>query len=672
MVYLQKAKWRGLYSFEDTVELEFSDHTVLVGPNNSGKSNIIRILKILVDSFYSHERLPYSKIYPTEHSPFLEVNVQFSKFETQKIIDFFCFPMDGSNNNSEFKELKNHNVLLELLDTMIIKLEWMRLVEGDESNGYVKMEFPKMGLKFMGSIYGDFSVSNRYLDDNERKHNSIQFYELIKTITDVKEAKNIINSFFSGDFNQISSPRLGIRESKNYSDNGRVVLINLFSFLGLSLTSSRDAYLAELLGTIFKKSFQVSSGSKGITTKSILDIAEQLKTKARESILTNEGDKIDFNTVLIQQAFDKMLEFHEQLESDGSNLISFLFSLKNSSKQKDRTKFKKIQEEFEELFKNEKLSFDVILQFESTSKQRVWAQINAGKVNRPTIMIQDENLQRQFMADQVGTGLLETIYLLTLAHGVENSVILLDEPAVNIHPTLMNSITKSLQSPDMTNQFIIITHSPELARYEIFDNKSEIVYVRKNNKKSVIRTLNGDTKKWFEQDRHKLKHQIDTRIFFGKSLILTEGDSDKNLLEGISNAFESTNSDINITQNDVLITSVGSKFNFKKYLDLIKSFEIPYLVLGDSDAKNLFENSGTLNQNEITFQDSIVIIENGDLEKLMRNMDLELYSKAESENGRSKPAVAYAFAEEISKKHPEKLNLIKKLLIRSIELTKGK
>jgi len=110
----------------------------------------------------------------------------------------------------------------------------------------------------------------------------------------------------------------------------------------------------------------------------------------------------------------------------------------------------------------------------------------------------------------------------------------------------------------------------------------------------------------------------------------------------------------------------------KKYLDLIKSFEIPYLVLGDSDAKNLFENSGTLNQNEITFQDSIVIIENGDLEKLMRNMDLELYSKAESENGRSKPAVAYAFAEEISKKHPEKLNLIKKLLIRSIELTKGK
>lgn len=74
----------------------------------------------------------------------------------------------------------------------------------------------------------------------------------------------------------------------------------------------------------------------------------------------------------------------------------------------------------------------------------------------------------------MGSGVLETIYLLTLAHGIENSVILLDEPAVNLHPSLMKSITNSLQNPSLKNQFIIITHSPELAGYEIFDNKSAL------------------------------------------------------------------------------------------------------------------------------------------------------------------------------------------------------
>jgi predicted ATP-dependent endonuclease of OLD family len=673
VVYLQKAKWRGLYSFKDTIELDFSDHSILVGPNNAGKSNVLRILNILVDSFYYHERLGYSKIYLSEHNPFLEVDLQFSRTETQKIIDFFCFPLDSNNNNSEFRELDNCDILLELFDNVIIKLDWVRLVEGDESNGYVKMEFPKTGFKFFGSIYGDFSVSNLYHDKNSaKKYSHVKFFEILKEIKDVESAKKIVNEFFGQDFDHISAPKISIGESREFLDKGRIILTDLFSFLGLSLSSSKDAYFAELLGVIFKNGFQISSGSKGLTTKSIIDTAEKLATSNREMVTTKEGDQISFNTVLERQAFDKMLEFNENLESDGSNLILFLFSLKNSAKQKDRNKFNKIQEEFKKLFESDKLSFDIILQYELSGRHRVWERTEASRAKIPVIMIQDENMQRQFAVDQVGAGLLETIYLLTLAHGIENSIILLDEPAVNLHPTLMKSIVNSLQNSTLNNQFIIITHSPELTSYEIFDNKASLIYVRKKKNHSIIKILSGETKQWFEEQRHRLKHQIDARIFFGKSVLLTEGDSDKNLLEGIANSFESTDTDVNITQNDVIITNVGSKFNFKKYLNLVKNFDIPYLVLGDSDAKDLFENSGTLSQKNITFEDSIVIIEDGDLEKLMRDIDLELYSKAEKENGRSKPAVAYAFAEEISKRYPNKLDSIKKLLIRSIELARGK
>jgi len=281
-------------------------------------------------------------------------------------------------------------------------------------------------------------------------------------------------------------------------------------------------------------------------------------------------------------------------------------------------------------------------------------------------MIEDENLQRQFVADQVGRGLLESIYLLTLAYGVENSVIFLDEPAVNLHPSLMKAIAKSLQNPDLKNQFIIITHSPELASYEIFDNKASIVYVRKKNQSSIAKTLSGDVKKWFDQDRHKLKHQIDTRIFFGKSVILTEGDSDKNLLDGIANSLELKDPDIKITNNDVVITQVGSKNNFKKYIDLMKTLDIPYLALGDLDAKNLLGVSGIINKDTIKFENSTLIIEHGNLEDLMKEIDLDIYTQSVNENGKSKPAVAYTFAEEISNKSPQKLEPIRQLFLEAI------
>lgn len=673
MVYLQKATWRGLYSFGDQVELELSDRVVIIGPNNSGKSNILRILQTLVDSFYHRQRLDYSKIFVSEHSPFLEVFLQFSELETKKMIDFFSFYPDSHNNASEFHEYENYDTLLELFNTVKIRLEWQRQVEGDGSDPYVKMDFPKMGIKFFGKLFGDYCISNSFPKDHVERHygNEIKFIDLLKKITDKEKAIPIVDEFFNHDFNEIGSVRIMLRDSGDFSDNGRIALTNLFSFLGLSMNSSRDAYFTELLGVIFKKAFQISSGSKGLSTKPLYEIAGKLRTPNAETISMGDDSQISFNTILEQQAFDKTLEFSEHLESDGSNLTQFLFSLKNSPKQNDRTKFKEIQIEFMKLFESDKLSFDVILQYELTGKFRGYSQVETAKPKIPIIMIQDENLQRQFLVDQMGAGLLETIYLLTLAHGVDNSVILLDEPAVNLHPTLMKSIANSLQNPVLKNQFIIITHSPELASYEIFDSKSTIIYVRKKNKKSIIRTLEGDTKKWFEQNRHRLKHQIDTRIFFGKSVLLTEGDSDKNLLEGVANSLEFMDSKVNITQNDVIITHVGGKNNFKKYIDLMKNFDIPYLVLGDLDAKNLFKKTGLLNQQEIIFQDSVVIIENGNLEKLMKDIDLETYSKAEKENGNSKPAVAYVFAEEISKNHSEKLKPIRDLLLKSIELAKG-
>lgn len=661
MVHLNSLKCEGLYSFKERFDLDLSNHMIIVGPNNSGKSNIFRILKILIDTFYTRHRLGESIISIGHYNPFLEISLVFSPEETRKIVDFFSFHLDKQNARSVFHQFKNYDYLLTLFNEVIISLSWQREMQRDESEAYVKLEFPKIGLKFFNRRHSDFRVSNKFpkIGEDRKFSNDIKLAEILDQLSEKDSPQETIKKNFEELDAEIDLQTIRIDQNVILSDNAKRILTDLLSFMGLTTSSASDIHLAELLGTIFKKSLQISSGSKGILSKSILEYAEMLKLERKSGMADDEST--EFNTILENQAQSKVIAFNEELNSDGSNLISFLFSLKNSPNQSERNRFQKIKEGFDSLFRNE-LSFDVILQYDFSQKYSVWGGGEIPKPRVPTIMILDKNLNIEFSADQVGIGTLEVIYLLTLAYGREESVVLLDEPTVNLHPALMKSVSSLLQKSDLKNQFMIITHSPELASFEIFERRATVFYVRKKNQTSIIKKLDGEIKEWFDNNRARLKHQIDSRIFYGKSVLLTEGESDRNLLYGIADYLESKDPTIDITGNDVIITSVNGKENFEKYLKLLNSFEIPYVVLADSDAKNQFKNSGTINKDSIQGENSVFVIENGNLEDLMKEIDPNIYDMARKENGRSKPAIAFSFAEKITKSNPEALNPIKSLL----------
>ncbi|WP_428325928.1 AAA family ATPase [Nitrosopumilus sp.] len=662
MVHINNVKCKGLYSFKDPIELDFPNNTVIVGPNNSGKSNIMRILKILTDSFYQRTQLSYSDIFPDEYNPSLEFSLQFSENETRKILDFFSFPLDKKNDSSDFVPYSNYSILLLLFNFVKIKFTWKREVEGKESDPYLELDFEKTGLKFFGRIFGDFRVSTSFPKQNESReyNNDVRLSDLIQSYDDDKKALEITKEFFnSKNLEDIGSPRIRMDPNKTLPDNGKIIITKLFSYLELSVNSSTESYFSELLGTILHKGFQISSGSKGIQSKNILEIAQKLRTSNRTPVADQDKNVVDFNSVLEEQAFSKAVEFNEILESDGSNLTSFLFSLKNSPKQDARTKFKKIQEGFSRLFENELLEFDVILQYPVSNRSRVWSRTNPVRPTIPTIMIEDKNLKRQFAVDNMGAGILESIYLLTLSYGIENSVILLDEPAVNLHPSLMKSIIKHLQTEN-SNQFIIITHSPELASYQIFDNNSTIVYVNKHDSSSHVSTLTGEIKEWFEKDRSKLKHQIDARIFFSKCVLLTEGESDRNLL-GIVNYLETVDKKYDMLSQDIIITSVGGKKNFPKYRKLLNAFHVPHVILTDVDSKiDVFKSdkTGELSKEKLVTNGNIVTITEGNLEDFMKAVDHEKFSQACTEGGKSKPAVSMEFCKLVTQSNP---NMLKSL-----------
>ena len=670
MVYVERLKCSGLYSFADEVELEFSNSSLIVGPNNSGKSNIFRILRLLVDTFSDRKRLEDYEIYPTSFEPTLEVDLRLSRYETELIIDFFSFHPDKQNNNSEFYRYNNYDLLWELLDTVHVKFIWKREIT-DASEPYAQIEFTKCGLKLFAYLFSDFKIFYEFPEDAEKMsfHHEKHLTDILQQITKDDEPKSKITQIFKEIQGAVGLPYLRINRNRGGEDEAKKVLRKLYAFTGLSLDTNQQLSFSNLFGTILRRGIKFSSDRRGFVGPTILDFVDLLKLETRAN--PRMEDNLDFNTILEQQAFTRSLEFDEELKSDGSNLASFLFSLRNSKNYEDRMKFEKIQRAFEKILTSENLQFDVIIEYEIKKRHRGWEDNDKRKPKLPIVIIIDKKLDRQFPLDQVGSGLSEIIYLLTLAYGLEESVILLDEPSANLHPPLMRTLMKILQNQNTKNQFCIITHSPELVSYQLFENKSDIFYIRRKNKTSIVKTPQGEIKEWFSKERDRLRYQIDTRIFFSKAVILTEGESDKNLLSGMANYLESLENELNITGNDVIITSTGGVKNFKKYISLLETFEIPYKGLVDADAKSLFPNSCIITKNSIQGTEPVCVIEGGDLEYFMNNADSESFSKAKQSNGKSKPNLAFAFTQYAIEKNPQSLKVIHDLLKESIKLAKG-
>jgi chromosome segregation ATPase len=78
MVRLRSLNVNGLLSYDDKGEdsggvVALSKSTVIVGPNDSGKSNLFRILELFVQSLLGTRRLREDEIFPDVTQPSLEV-----------------------------------------------------------------------------------------------------------------------------------------------------------------------------------------------------------------------------------------------------------------------------------------------------------------------------------------------------------------------------------------------------------------------------------------------------------------------------------------------------------------------------------------------------------------------------------------------------------------------
>lgn len=164
-----------------------------------------------------------------------------------------------------------------------------------------------------------------------------------------------------------------------------------------------------------------------------------------------------------------------------------------------------------------------------------------------------------------------------------DTVLLLDDPGVYLHPSGQRDLLKTIAQLAKTNQFVIATHSPFLIDREHLE-RIRIVERRGEGQGSKVK------EKWheseqdaFEPIRAALGLTIGDSLFTTLSNIVVEGQSDYYILSGMSHVCERLGRP-HVDLADVAILAVGGASNVPYWVSLIFKQKLRVVGLLDEDS----------------------------------------------------------------------------------------
>lgn len=621
---LKKLAFNGLFSYATESVLELSERVVFVGPNNSGKSNLFKIIQILSDSLRSDGRLESSMVSQLcDDNPYIDADIDLSDDEARVLVDFLKCGNDGS---------RLHMMSLSELDQayrvnqISIRVAWRRMHDGSGDNARVIIKFPNCGFALRGEISDGILHAeplNATSDAPDRSHAPQNSQSLNTFLRMIFETHNPANSAHSS-----------LR-------NFHVVVHNPVVINKHNLGKIDDYHRSQILGLLHKL------GVEGAVTLSLPLVIGILLSNHTVYVADNSGSvslhaKDEFGyrgyggdgpnapkrDATLAEKIVASLAYAETLERGGHNMAQFLFSLKNSPRLSDIKRYQTIRKEFKGVFGS---TVDVFLKH-----RRIPTSDEYVSVPTPEISITDDGLLEHVRLEQVGAGARSVLYLLTATLGVRDSITMLDEPGANLHPQLLQAVMNALAAAQST-QIFVVTHSPTLLQYEIIRGAS-VVYVRTEGpesfKSSTIETAENP-----ESNIKMLMYRIDPSVFFARLVILVEGPSDSALL-CLSHDKSVDDPKYDLASNNITVVSVGGNTGFKTHTDLLDAYNIPWVALSDKDSEHLFKaDISRISENGID-GDGPVYLLSEDLEAWMESMDPDTFKEAQS---RSKPQTAILF-----------------------------
>ncbi|MFA6307567.1 MAG: AAA family ATPase [Patescibacteria group bacterium] len=180
--------------------------------------------------------------------------------------------------------------------------------------------------------------------------------------------------------------------------------------------------------------------------------------------------------------------------------------------------------------------------------------------------------KRRVTIDRLGSGFRRVFTMLLYIFHPQYSIVMISEPETHLHPAIIKKLFWAMQNSNF-GQIIFSTHSP--------------LFVTPISLGHVIRIVKDDNNltKAFALDHKKYNYQRliqelnadNLEMFFTDKVILVEGVSDRLLIRGLIDKFYTG-------QKDIKVIQTHGKGNMKLYVDLLKIFQIPFLVVFDKDS----------------------------------------------------------------------------------------
>ena len=382
MVTINAITVSGLYGFKEESVIKFGNNNLIVGPNNSGKTNIIRLFQFAINAF-TFSRLPPVRYNKTERFPTLKLEIQFSEDESEILANFMANSL-VHNTAFDKEPINEFPFHFGKLRDFVLELKFADTGTEDIEVSDVWLSEKTSGLQIKRSR------SNQVITNEKAKNQPINFTSALEEINRTQGVTiqsmrpDHLIQFFNDRGNPIMLPDI----IEPQYPSRKLYFTNMKKKLGYTHRDNISFFY--LLSRIMQSKISY--------------LSEQRRIKEQEDMLDAT-----------------------ELDESGENLASYLFNLKNNSSKELRKYYSELEKQFPKIL-NEEVHFNIVYDEKSfrteDNKER--------KHVIPKIIFERNGIQ--FSQDEVGAGIKELLLLLTKSKLEKNSIMLMDEPALHIHP----------------------------------------------------------------------------------------------------------------------------------------------------------------------------------------------------------------------------------------------
>lgn len=284
-----------------------------------------------------------------------------------------------------------------------------------------------------------------------------------------------------------------------------------------------------------------------------------------------------------------------------------LFELKNGTTLEERQRFAAIQREFEDLAPGR--SFDVTFSA-ATMPAPAAAPLGAGQVAVPggdssvegaaqpgsvvTVVAWrlrgDREYHRERPIQLFGAGTWEALVLAEALVSAPGRLTVLDEPAVSLHPTWQTSLRHKLTQ--VQGQVLLVTHSPHLVPMETTDDLKSLVRMSNEGGASRCHRLptNLDATSYAKITREFALSSDARSLLFCRGVIAVSGPTECGALPVWCSKGETAKQSGMPSDRDLEFYSVAGDSGFQTTLSVLHAVDIPWALVCDGKSFDIETN----------------------------------------------------------------------------------